>query len=462
MKNKTWSARFSLANADELVLFNASLPFDKRLYKEDIKGSIAHANMLFEQGIIKKSDLTAIKKGLCEIEKEIQSDNFIFDLADEDIHMAIEQALGVKIGKEIAGRLHTARSRNDQVATDFKLFIRQGEQELKSKILELIKIIIALAKKHEDTIMPSFTHLQHAQSCSFAFYILSYAFMFQRDYKRLCNSYDLAAYSPLGACALAGTSYDTNRQKLALALGFKAPMSNAMDAVSDRDFALDFMYNISVFLMHTSRLCEDLIVYSSTEFGYISLSDAYSTGSSIMPQKKNPDSLELIRGKTGRCYGNLFALFTTLKALPQAYNKDMQEDKQGCFDSFDTALICLKVLSGVLASLQINEANMLKACKTGHLLATDLADYLVQKKNLPFRQAHFIVGGVVAKAEELGLDLCELKDLSSFDEHFGHDANSLLCFNNSINMKKSQGSTSKASVKAQIAELEAFIKGQDL
>lgn len=453
-----WSGRFEGFSSKLLEEFNASLNVDKELFKEDIKGSLAHAQMLCECEILSKDEFKAIEKGLKEIQEEIENKNFIFDIRDEDIHMAIEKRLSALIGAEIGGKLHTARSRNDQVATDFKLFAKSSNLKIQSLLKELIKTILSLAKEHKTSIMPSFTHLQHAQVVSFSFYILAYGFMFLRDIKRLKASYDLANYSPLGACALAGTSYKTNRKLSATLLSFKEPMPNAMDAVSDRDFALDLLYDIAVIFTHTSRLCEELILFSSSEFSFISISDSFSTGSSIMPQKKNPDVCELIRGKTGRVYGNLISLLTTMKALPLAYNKDMQEDKEGLFDSVNTALASLEILNAMLKEISINKENMLKACQKGHLLATDLADYLVRKKQLPFRQAHFIVGKIVAKAEKEGIDICEIKNLKDYDENFDEEANSLLSFENSLNSKQSEGSSSIKSVEKQIELLENFLK----
>lgn len=453
-----WSGRFEGFSSKLLEEFNASLNVDKELFKEDIKGSLAHAQMLCECEILSKDEFKAIEKGLKEIQEEIENKNFIFDIKDEDIHMAIEKRLSALIGAEIGGKLHTARSRNDQVATDFKLFAKNSNLKIQKLLKELIKTILSLAKEHKNTIMPSFTHLQHAQAVSFSFYILAYGFMFLRDIKRLKASYDLADFCPLGACALAGTSYKTNRKLCANLLGFKELMPNAMDAVSDRDFALDLLYDIAVIFTHTSRLCEELILFSSSEFSFISISDSFSTGSSIMPQKKNPDVCELIRGKTGRVYGNLISLLTTMKALPLAYNKDMQEDKEGLFDSVNTAFASLEILNAMLKEIKINKENMLKACQKGHLLATDLADYLVREKNIAFRQAHFIVGKVVAKAEKEGIDICEIKNLKDYDENFDEEANSLLSFENSLNLKQSEGSSSIKSVERQIELLENFLK----
>ncbi|TEY02455.1 argininosuccinate lyase [Campylobacter sp. US33a] len=458
MKNEMWSGRFSEASDELLKEFNASLNIDKALFEEDIKGSIAHASMLESCAILTSDELKAIIKGLEQVKSEIEQGRFVFDIKDEDIHMAVEKRLSEIIGSEIGGRLHTARSRNDQVATDFKLFVKKSHSELILFLKELIATIISHAKEHKNTIMPSFTHLQHAQPISFSFYILAYAFMFMRDIKRLQNSLELADFSPLGSCACAGTSYATNREFSAKMLDFKDIMPNAMDGVSDRDFALDLLYDIAVIFTHTSRLCEEMILFSSSEFGFLTISDSFSTGSSIMPQKKNPDVCELIRGKTGRVYGNLISLLTTMKALPLAYNKDMQEDKEGLFDSVKTAKDSLIILNAMLKEIQINKNNMLNACKKGHLLATDLADYLVREKNIPFRRAHFIVGNVVAQAEKQGIDISEIKDLSKIDPIFDEKAMRLLNFENSLNLKQSEGSSSVKSVEKQIQILEDFLK----
>lgn len=458
MKNEMWSGRFSEASNELLKEFNASLNIDRTLYMEDIQGSIAHATMLENCGILKKDELEAIVKGLEQVRIEIEQNRFVFNIEDEDIHMAIEKRLSELIGSEIGGRLHTARSRNDQVATDFKLFTKKSHLELIMLLKELIQTLLSHARVHKKTIMPSFTHLQHAQPISFSFYILSYAFMFMRDIKRLQNSLELADFSPLGSCACAGTSYATNRNLSAQILGFKDIMPNAMDGVSDRDFALDLLYDIAVIFTHTSRLCEEMILFSASEFGFLTISDSFSTGSSIMPQKKNPDVCELIRGKTGRVYGNLISLLTIMKALPLAYNKDMQEDKEGLFDSVKTAKDSLIILNAMLKEVKINKENMLKSCKKGHLLATDLADYLVREKNIPFRKAHFIVGNVVAQAEKQGIDISDIEDLSKIDPIFDDKAMKLLDFENSLNSKQSEGSSSVASVEKQIQILERFLE----
>lgn len=458
MKNEMWSGRFSNASDKLLKEFNASLNIDKALFEEDIQGSIAHAKMLESCGILKKEELNAIVKGLEQVKSEIEQDKFVFDINDEDIHMAVEKRLSEIIGSERGGKLHTARSRNDQVATDLKLFVKKSHIELIKLLKELIQTMLNHAKAHKKTIMPSFTHLQHAQPISFSFYILAYAFMLMRDIQRLQNSLELTDFSPLGSCACAGTSYITNRELSARILGFKNIMPNAMDGVSDRDFALDLLYDIAVIFTHVSRLCEEMILFSSSEFSFITISDSFSTGSSIMPQKKNPDVCELIRGKTGRVYGNLISLLTIMKALPLSYNKDMQEDKEGLFDSVKTAKDSLIILNAMLKEIQVNKENMLDACKKGHLLATDLADYLVREKNIPFRKAHFIVGNVVMQAEKQGIDISEIKDLSKIDPIFDEKATELLNFEISLNSKQSEGSSSVASVEKQIQILEDFIR----
>lgn len=457
MKNEMWSGRFEGASHKLLKEFNASLEVDKALFKQDIFGSIAHATMLEKCKIINQNELSELIRGLKQIEEEIENGNFHFNIDDEDIHMAVEKRLGQIINPQISGKLHTARSRNDQVATDFKLFVRQTHKELILLLKNIIATLLKHAREHKTSIMPSFTHLQHAQPVSFSFYILAYAFMFKRDILRLENSLLLLDECPLGSCACAGTSYPTDRNLTASLLEFSVPMANAMDAVSDRDFALDLLYDIAVIFTHTSRLCEEMILFSSQEFSFIGISDSFSTGSSIMPQKKNPDVCELIRGKTGRVYGNLIALLTTMKALPLAYNKDMQEDKEGLFDSVKTAKHSLIILNAMLKEIKIYKENMLKACQKGHLLATDLADYLVRNKNIPFREAHFIVGRVVAEADRQGIDLSQIKNLSAIDPIFDDDAMPYLDFKHSLNLKQSSGSSSTQSVEEQIQILSDFL-----
>ncbi len=455
---KLWSGRFSKEGSKLLDIFNASLPFDKRLYKEDIKGSIAHAKMLAKQGILTNEEAKKIQEGLKQIEKEIQEGSFVFDIKDEDIHMAIEKRLISLIG-DTGKKLHTARSRNDQVALDFRLFVLRSNREIVEKIVDLMEVVLKICEKNISVMLPGMTHLQHAQPINFAYHMLAYASMFKRDIERFENSYERNNYSPLGCAALAGTPHPIDRDFTAKELGFKDVSINCLDTVSDRDFALEILFNISVLMTHISRLSEEMILWSSYEFGFITLSDEYSTGSSIMPQKKNPDVPELLRGKTGRVYGNLIALLTVLKGLPLAYNKDMQEDKEGVFDSVDTALISLEILKNTLDTMKINEDKMLQASKKGHLTATDLADYLV-RKGVAFREAHFITGKAVAKAEERGLDLSELslKDLKEIDERIEDDVLEVLSLQNSMDARNSKGATSKERTKEQLLFFKNWLK----
>ena len=459
-KNKMWDGRFSEASSELLEEFNASIFFDKELYKEDIMGSLAHSKMLGVCGILKSDEVQKIHAGLKEVLNEIKSGNFEFNVSQEDIHMAVEGRLSQIIGSELGGRLHTARSRNDQVALDFRLYCQNQTKQIAALIRELIAALYEISSKHQDTLMPGFTHLQHAQPVSLAFHLLAYTFAFKRDYDRLISSFERNNLCPLGSAALAGTPYPTKRELVATELGFAGITPNAMDSVSDRDFALELLFNISVIFTHASRLCEELILWSSQEFGYISISDAFSTGSSIMPQKKNPDVAELIRGKTGRVYGNLMALLTTMKALPMAYNKDMQEDKEGVFDSVKTAKNSLIILNEMLKTTTWRKENMLKACKIGHLSATDLADHLVSVHNEPFRLAHNITGRCVALAEKNGKDLSELSlaELKSIDERFDERALKALSLENSKEARTSAGGTANSSLKEQLVLIENFLK----
>ncbi|WP_298037275.1 argininosuccinate lyase, partial [uncultured Campylobacter sp.] len=426
----------------------------------DIAGSKAHARMLGACGILKPEESEKIVAGLDAVFEEIKSGKFEFKTADEDIHMAVEKRLSELIGSDLGGRLHTARSRNDQVALDFRLYVLKSGVEISEKIRELVAALRDIASKHADTLMPGYTHLQHAQPVSLSYHLLAYAFMFKRDFERFVSSYERNNLSPLGSAALAGTPHKIDRSIVASELGFAGCTQNAMDSVSDRDFALEILFNISIFMTHASRLCEELILWSSQEFGFVSISDAYSTGSSIMPQKKNPDVAELIRGKTGRVNGNLVALLTTMKGLPLAYNKDMQEDKEGVFDSVATILSSATILNEMIKTAKFNEKNMLKATKIGHLSATDLADYLVREKNIPFRTAHFITGKAVAKAENLGLDLSELnkEQLKSVDENLDENAIKFLDLHASKEARTSKGGTANKSVDEQIEILNEWLK----
>lgn len=457
---KLWGGRFSEEGSKLLEEFNASINFDKKLYKFDIKGSASHAKMLAKQGIITPDESNQICAGLNQILDEIESGNFEFKISDEDIHMSIESRLSDIIGKEIGGKLHTARSRNDQVAVDFRQYVMSANLEVSKLILNLISTLKDIASLNLNTLMPGYTHLQHAQPVSLAYHMMAYSFMFMRDYERFISSFERNNLNPLGSAALAGTPHNINREFTSKELGFTAPTYNAMDSVSDRDFALEILFNISVLFMHTSRICEELILWSTSEFSFVTMSDKFSTGSSIMPQKKNPDVAELIRGKTGRVYGNLIGLLTVMKSLPLAYNKDTQEDKEGVFDSVESAKQSLIILTEMLKTTKFNSENMLKACQKGHLSATDLADYLVKEKNIPFRQAHHIVGECVAKAEELGLDLSQmsLDELSKIDKKI--DNISVLNLENSKEARKSYGGTSNSSVLEQIGIIENFLKNR--
>ena len=456
---KMWSGRFSENASDLLDRFNASLNFDKKLYEFDIKGSLAHAQMLYRQGILNEKEYNDIVSGLNQVLSEIEEGQFVFDIADEDIHMAVEKRLTQLIG-DAGKKLHTARSRNDQVALDFRLYVQAHNEIIRDLILQVIDTLIETAKKHSDTMLPGMTHLQHAQPINFGYHMLAYASMLKRDYERFESSYRRNNLSPIGCAALAGTPHPIDRKQTATALGFDEPTLNCLDTVSDRDFALEMLFNIATLMMHISRLAEEMIIWSSSEFGFITLSDAYSTGSSIMPQKKNPDVPELLRGKTGRTYGNLVALLTVMKGLPLAYNKDMQEDKEGTFDSVETAEISLTILKEVIATMQVNEEKMAAACKIGHLSATDLADYLVEKCNIPFREAHFITGKAVALAESKGVDLSELgyEDLQGIDERIDKDVADYLSIRHSMNARNSEGGTSTAQTKRQIETLETWLK----
>jgi len=452
---KLWGGRFSKSSAKLLDEFNASLPFDKELYLEDIEGSIAHSKMLAKQGIISQDEAKKIIEGLEKIKREIEEDKFLWNIEDEDIHMAIEKRLIELIG-DTGKKLHTARSRNDQVALDFRRWVLKKDLEFAKKIKELIEVFVNIAKDNMSTIMPGMTHLQHAQPISFAYHMLAYASMFKRDYERFIESFNRNNLNPLGCAALAGTPHPIDRFFTTKELNLKEPTINCLDTVSDRDFALEILFNISMLMMHASRISEELIIWSTSEFGFITLSDEYSTGSSIMPQKKNPDVPELIRGKTGRAYGNLVTLLTVMKGLPLAYNKDTQEDKEPVFDSVKNALISIEILKETLKTIKINKDKMYKACKKGHLTATDLADYLVNK-NIPFREAHHITGKAVAYAEEKGVDLSDLSidELKSIDKRIENDVD--LTLENSLNSRKSYGATSPERVKEQIKYFEEFL-----
>ncbi len=435
--------------------FGASLPVDQRLYAQDIAGSKAHAAMLAAQGVIPQEDAAAIAEGLDGIQKDIESGSFVFDINNEDIHMAIESALTECIGSAGA-RLHTGRSRNDQVATDTRLFAKQRAADLMAANLALREALLAQAEANFDVILPGYTHLQHAQPVLFSHHMLAYVWMLARDFDRLAAAQAAADANPLGAAALAGTTYPLDRFATTAALGFDHPIPNSLDAVSDRDFLLDLLYACSVSCLHLSRLCEELVLWSSSEFGFVTLSDSYATGSSIMPQKKNPDFAELIRGKSGRVVGDLMALMMTLKGLPLAYNKDLQEDKQGAMDAADTLEDCYVCAAGMIATMQVNPEAMMAQAKKGYLAATDVADYLA-KKGLPFRQAHEVVGHLVLLCEKRGCDLEDLTlaDFQAESPLFEADIAGALNLEAIVAARTTYGGTGHEAVRAQMVEAQA-------
>ena len=461
MSKKMASARITTDSSELLTQLNNSLPFDKVLYTEDIEGSRAHAYMLGERGIIKKEDVAKIDAGLSEIKQKIEDGDIVLDGDDEDIHMAIERHLTELIG-DAGKRMHTARSRNDQVALDFRMFVQRNGMNIAELLLESIEIFMDVAEKNAEVMLPGMTHLQHAQPINFGFHMMAYASMFKRDYERFISSYERNNLSPIGCAALAGTPHDVDRKITADKLGFDAPTLNCLDTVSDRDFALEILFNISTMMMHMSRLSEELIIWSTSEFGFVTLSDRHATGSSIMPQKKNPDIPELLRGKTGRVNGNLISLLTVMKGLSLAYNKDMQEDKEGVFDSVRTALLSLQVMNEMVADMTVNTDKMESACMIGHLSATDLADYLVKEAGLPFRDAYHIVGNVVNFAEEKGLDISELslEDLQSIDERIGEDVVALLDNRASMNARTSEGGTATVRTLEQVESLRGWLSSK--
>ena len=457
--DKMWSGRFSASASSLLDQFNASIMFDRKLYKEDIEGSLAHAKMLTKQGILTSDELAQIEQGLLQVKEEIESGVFEWKISDEDVHMGIEKRLTAIIG-DAGKKLHTARSRNDQVAVDFRRYVLRKNLEIVDGLKFLMRDIYEVASKHTTTILPGMTHLQHAQPINFAFHLSAYLSMFKRDIERFESSHARNNISPLGCAALAGTPHKIDRDMTAQLLGFESASVNCLDTVSDRDFALEILFNIATMMMHISRLSEELVMWSSYEFRFIELSDEYSTGSSIMPQKKNPDVPELLRGKTGRVYGSLMGLLTVMKGLPLAYNKDTQEDKEGVFDAVETAQISLEILKEAIKTMQVKPHYMKSASKIGHLSATDLADYLVQKCNIPFREAHFITGKAVAKSEELKIDLSdiELKYLQEIDERISADVLPFLSIENSMNARTSAGGTSTQRTEEQLAYFKNFLE----
>ena len=459
--DKMWSGRFSASASSLLDKFNASIMYDRKLYREDIEGSLAHAAMLEKQGILTTEELVLIVDGLGQVRTEIEADEFDWNISDEDLHMGIEKRLTAIIG-DAGKKLHTARSRNDQVAVDFRRYVLRQNLEIVNGLKLLMKEVIVVADKHTETLMPGMTHLQHAQPINFAFHLGAYLSMFKRDIARFEDSYKRNNISPLGCAALAGTPHNVDRGMTAELLGFDSVSVNCLDTVSDRDFALEILFNIATMMMHISRLSEELVMWSSYEFGFVELSDEYSTGSSIMPQKKNPDVPELLRGKTGRVYGSLMGLLTVMKGLPLAYNKDTQEDKEGVFDSVETATISLEILKEAIKTMEVKSHNMESACAVGHLSATDLADYLVEKCDIPFREAHFITGRAVAKGEELNVDLSKMdfKYLKEIDARINEDVMAYLGLRHSMNARTSEGGTATVKTKEQLQYFKNYLEGK--
>ena len=454
---KMWAGRFVGALDKEADDFNSSISFDSKMYREDIRGSMAHAAMLAAQDIISADDADKIIAGLAGILEDLDSGKLMFNLDCEDIHMFVEAELTERIG-DAGKKLHTARSRNDQVALDVRLYLRRRTEEIIELAKKLISVICDKAEENKDAIMPGYTHLQRAQPITFGHHLMAYASMFTRDIGRMKDALKRMNLSPLGSCALAGTTYNTDREMVAKELGFDGIVINSLDGVSDRDFCLELMSAYSVTMMHLSRFSEEVILWSSWEFKFVELDDAYTTGSSIMPQKKNPDMAELVRGKTGRVYGNLMALLTTLKGLPLAYNKDMQEDKEAVFDSIETVEKCLSVFAPMIATMRVNRENMYKAAQGGFINATDLADYLV-RKGLPFRSAYKIVGQIVAEciAKKTVLDELPLEAYKAHSELFDNDLYHDISLETCVEKRISAGGTCIASVNAQLKALREFL-----
>jgi len=454
---KMWAGRFKKELDSRVNDFNSSISFDSRMYRQDIRGSMAHATMLARQGIITAEDANAIIAGLGGILEDLESGKLEFDHSAEDIHMFVEAELTARIG-EPGKRLHTARSRNDQVALDIRLYLRDEIEEIEKLIIGLLEAIYDKAKEHTATIMPGYTHLQRAQPITLAHHILTYAQMFRRDIGRLDDAGRRMNISPLGSCALAGTTYPIDRESVAMELGMDGVAENSIDGVSDRDFAIELAAALSIIMVHLSRFAEEIILWSSSEFGFVTLDDAYSTGSSIMPQKKNPDIAELVRGKTGRVTGSLVTLLMVMKGLPLAYNKDMQEDKEAIFDAVDTVKICLELFTKMFATLTVNKEAMRRAASGGFIAATDCADYLV-KKGVPFRDAYKVVGQLVAYCIEQGKTFEELtlEEYKSFHPGFGGDIYEAVDLENCVSRRKSSGGPAPESVVAQLESLKKFI-----
>lgn len=458
---KLWGGRFEGTVEDWVEQFGASISFDHQLAKFDLMGSLAHVQMLGQTGILSLEEAEQIQDGLKTLLQDLEAGELHFDIANEDIHMNMEVLLTEKIGP-LAGKLHTARSRNDQVATDMHLYLKEQLGHVLDKLANLNSVLLDLAEKHVETIMPGYTHLQHAQPISFAHHLMAYYNMFQRDSQRFAFNLKHTDLSPLGAAALAGTTFPIDRQLSSDLLGFQQPYTNSLDAVSDRDFILEFLSNASILMMHMSRFCEEIINWCSFEYQYISLSDSFSTGSSIMPQKKNPDMAELIRGKTGRVYGNLLGLLTVMKSLPLAYNKDLQEDKEGMFDTVETILNSLDVLAGMLSSMQVNKAKMQQSTENDFSNATELADYLAEK-GLPFREAHEIVGKLVLDSIKHGKNIqdWDLEELQVYHPLIEEDIYIYLRPETAVQRRNSLGGTGFEQVKHQIEQAKKELKGEN-
>ena len=448
---KMWAGRFAKSLDSKADDFNSSIRFDCKMYKQDILGSIAHAQMLCKQSIISQADCDAITDGLSSILSDIECGELAFDMSCEDIHMFVEAELTKRIG-DAGKRLHTARSRNDQVALDIRMYLRDNSAEVVSLLRELIDAILYKAEEGKAAIVPGYTHLQRAQPITFGHHLMAYAQMFLRDISRVEDAVARMNFSPIGSCALAGTTYDTDREFEAEKLGFYGITQNSIDGVSDRDFCVELMSAFSIIMMHLSRFSEEIILWSSWEFKFVELDDAYTTGSSIMPQKKNSDMAELVRGKTGRVYGDLLGLLTTLKGLPLAYNKDMQEDKEAIFDALETVCMCLDIFAPMVRTMKLILANMYRAAQEGFINATDLADYLT-KKGMPFRSAYKIVGQIVAECIEkrIVLDRLSLDEYKAHSDVFEMDLYDEISLETCVKKRISKGGTSVSSVEAQIA-----------
>lgn len=458
---KLWGGRFQKETDDLVNTLNASIGFDQRLYKEDITGSLAHARMLGDCGIISKEDVAAITEGLLGILEDVEAGKIEFTADNEDIHMNVEALLTARIG-DAGKRLHTARSRNDQVALDFRMYVREQIPVIIGQLLELESVLCRQARQCQTAVMPGYTHLQRAQPISFAQHLMAYASMFARDVTRLEDCAKRLNECPLGSGALAGTTYPIDRWETARELGFDAPMSNSLDGVSDRDYALELMSALSILMMHLSRFAEEVILWCSWEFKFIELDDAYATGSSIMPQKKNPDVAELVRGKTGRVYGDLMSLLTTMKGIPLAYNKDMQEDKEPVFDAIDTVELCVPVFAAMIDTMTVRTGNMRRAAGKGFINATDCADYLT-KKGMPFRDAYTITGKLVAACTQRGQTLEELtlEELKAVSELFEEDVYEAISLENCMALRASYGGPAVSETTRQIEELERFVRERE-